>query len=85
MPDAVIFDIDGTFAETEEIHRETFNTTFPEAGLPWHWDRDLYRALLAVAGGKERLAHFTSAYAPAYAADVDIARLHAAKTPATSG
>lgn len=27
-------------------------------GPPWHWDVGIYVELLAVAGGKERLAHF---------------------------
>lgn len=77
---ALIFDIDGTVAETEEIHRLAFNAAFAAAGLPWHWNREFYRKLLVIAGGKERLAHFISAYAPEHGADVDIARLHADKT-----
>ena len=28
MLKAVIFDVDGTLAETEEVHREAFNTVF---------------------------------------------------------
>jgi len=81
-PAALIFDIDGTFAETEELHRQAFNETFAAFGLPWHWDRPLYRRLLDVAGGKERLAHYLDAYAPpaAAAASEHIAALHAAKT-----
>jgi HAD superfamily hydrolase (TIGR01509 family) len=27
-------------------------------GLPWHWDRATYRRLLAVSGGRERLAAY---------------------------
>jgi len=55
---ALIFDVDGTLAETEELHREAFNQTFHEFDLPWHWDQDRYRALLKITGGKERmLAH----------------------------
>ncbi|MFM8607422.1 MAG: HAD-IA family hydrolase [Hyphomicrobiales bacterium] len=55
---ALIFDVDGTLAETEELHREAFNQTFNEFDLPWHWDQDRYRALLKITGGKERmLAH----------------------------
>ena len=53
---ALIWDVDGTLAETEEHgHRIAFNEAFEEAGLPWRWDRALYGELLAVAGGKERL------------------------------
>ena len=55
---ALIFDVDGTLAETEELHREAFNQTFVEFGLEWHWDQARYRELLAITGGKERmLAH----------------------------
>jgi beta-phosphoglucomutase-like phosphatase (HAD superfamily) len=56
--EAIIFDVDGTLAETEEIHRSAFNQAFHDAGLPWHWDQPLYGALLAVTGGKERLHHY---------------------------
>ncbi|WP_207458625.1 HAD-IA family hydrolase [Azospirillum sp. SYSU D00513] len=52
---AIIFDVDGTLAETEETHREAFNRTFAEFGLSWNWDRALYRRLLKVSGGKERM------------------------------
>lgn len=80
MPDALIFDVDGTLSETEELHRQAFNRAFEEAGLPWHWDRELYRDLLTVTGGKERLAHFIANYAPTYTTSVSVAALHAAKT-----
>ncbi|BBF92899.1 HAD-IA family hydrolase [Blastochloris tepida] len=78
---ALIFDIDGTVSETEELHRRAFNDVFADVGLPWHWDIDLYRDLLDVAGGKERLAHFIATHAES-APDVAsrIAELHAAKT-----
>ena len=33
MLKAVIFDVDGTLAETEEVHREAFNTVFEQADL----------------------------------------------------
>jgi HAD superfamily hydrolase (TIGR01509 family) len=55
---AIIFDADGTLAETEECHREAFNRAFADAGLSWHWSEAQYRELLKVTGGKERLAHF---------------------------
>jgi HAD superfamily hydrolase (TIGR01509 family) len=77
VPEALIFDVDGTLAETEELHRRAFNETFAEAGLPWHWGRDDYRRLLTTTGGKERIArHLAEAGGPA----ADIAALHAAKT-----
>lgn len=81
---AVIFDVDGTLADTEEAHRQAFNATFKEFGLPWHWDIELYVELLAVAGGKERLAHYCRCVDPtriqAPDAAMFIARLHQRKT-----
>jgi HAD superfamily hydrolase (TIGR01509 family) len=56
--EAIIFDVDGTLSETEEMHRAAFNRAFRDAELPWHWDRALYGELLKVTGGKERLRHF---------------------------
>ena len=58
MLQAIIFDVDGTLAETEEVHRAAFNQAFAEGGLGWHWNEDLYRELLKVTGGKERIASF---------------------------
>ena len=58
MLKAVIFDVDGTLAETEELHRIAFNTAFVDHNLPWHWSREQYRQLLEVSGGKERIRHF---------------------------
>lgn len=55
---ALIFDVDGTLADTEEAHRQAFNMAFQDARLGWHWDRALYARLLDVAGGKERLQHY---------------------------
>ena len=52
---ALIFDVDGTLAETEEVHRRAFNAAFAEAGLDWFWDQVTYARLLRVAGGKERI------------------------------
>lgn len=72
---AIIFDVDGTLAETEEAHRAAFNQAFAERGLPWHWDRAVYGALLKVSGGKERMAAFAG---PGH--DDLIAALHRRKT-----
>ena len=78
---ALIFDVDGTLAETEELHREAFNAAFAAAGLPWHWDRALYGDLLEVTGGKERIAHYQTRAAQAAPLDAAaIAALHADKT-----
>ena len=79
---ALIFDVDGTLAETEEAHRLAFNAAFRAAGLDWSWDVDLYRELLAVTGGKERIRWFVKRGDPPDGeralSDIDI--LHAAKT-----
>lgn len=79
---ALIFDVDGTLAETEEAHRAAFNQAFADALLPWHWDRDLYCELLKITGGKERIRHFVeSADGDECHLDVGfIADLHAEKT-----
>jgi beta-phosphoglucomutase-like phosphatase (HAD superfamily) len=74
---ALIFDVDGTLAETEELHRQAFNQSFAAFGLPWAWDQALYKQLLDVTGGKERIAHFVGdGSLPAET----IAALHADKT-----
>jgi HAD superfamily hydrolase (TIGR01509 family) len=53
---ALIFDVDGTLADTEEAHRSAFNQAFRQHGLDWHWSKLEYARLLATTGGKERLA-----------------------------
>jgi HAD superfamily hydrolase (TIGR01509 family) len=57
---ALIFDVDGTLAETEECHRAAFNQAFAEVGLDWCWSQSVYRDLLTVTGGRERIAHFAA-------------------------
>lgn len=61
---ALIFDVDGTLAETEEGHRKAFNQTFRDYKLDWHWSVELYRELLKVTGGKERMLHYARTYRP---------------------
>lgn len=58
MLEALIFDLDGTLADTEETHRQAFNAAFIEFALWWDWSPALYARLLAVSGGKERLRHY---------------------------
>ncbi len=81
--EALIFDVDGTLAETErDGHRVAFNQAFQEFGLPWHWPVGLYGQLLGVAGGKERIRYYMHRYQPNFEAkDVDglVIALHRAK------
>lgn len=52
---ALIFDVDGTLADTEEVHRQAFNAAFAEAGLDWNWGTPMYTQLLLATGGKARI------------------------------
>ena len=54
---AVLFDADGTIAETEDFHRISFNESFKEFGLSWYWDEAIYKELINVGGGKERITY----------------------------
>jgi HAD superfamily hydrolase (TIGR01509 family) len=58
--DALVFDVDGTLADTEELHRQAFNEAFFACGINWRWGPALYADLLQVTGGKERIASFLS-------------------------
>lgn len=83
--EALIFDVDGTLADTErDGHRVAFNKAFNEFGLDWDWDVDLYEQLLAVTGGKERIRFYVDSFNNAYVkpADFDdlVVALHKAKT-----
>ncbi len=81
---ALIFDVDGTLADTEDAHRLAFNAAFAEFGHDWVWDRALYTHLLSVTGGKARIRFFLEEYHPARldeaGIDAHIAELHACKT-----
>jgi len=81
---AIIFDVDGTLAETEEIHRRAFNKAFGMKGLPWQWSLPMYRKLLRITGGKERIRYFMQTCDPNRLAtegtDEWIADIHATKT-----
>lgn len=86
---ALIFDVDGTLAETErDGHRVAFNQAFAAAGLDWHWSIDIYRKLLEIGGGKERIREFWQRYAPSFRPTLPagtsesdwIAQLHREKT-----
>lgn len=61
--EALIFDVDGTLADTErDGHRVAFNAAFDEFDIGWHWDIDTYGKLLAVTGGKERMKHYAETF-----------------------
>lgn len=85
MLKALLFDVDGTLADTErDGHRPAFNAAFREFGLDWDWDVPLYGKLLAVTGGKERMRYYIDTFRPDYGkpADFDelVVALHKAKT-----
>ncbi len=82
---ALLFDVDGTLADTEKDgHRVAFNYAFTDAGLDWDWTPELYGKLLAVTGGKERMRYYLSDFNTDFEAPADldafIRDLHAAKT-----
>jgi len=76
---AIIFDVDGTLANTEEAHRVAFNYAFEQAGLSWSWDVELYTKLLKVTGGKERINYYVSEFLAERIEQDIVASLHAAK------
>jgi HAD superfamily hydrolase (TIGR01509 family) len=88
MLHALIFDVDGTLADTEMAHLAAFNHAFASEGMDWHWDVPLYTSLLEVSGGKERILHYwKTVNADIQAIDGGalqdtIDRLHAIKTAA---
>jgi HAD superfamily hydrolase (TIGR01509 family) len=54
--EAILWDVDGTLAETErDGHLVAFNTAFEKLDIPWRWSEQRYGELLRVAGGFERL------------------------------
>ncbi len=81
---ALIFDVDGTLADTEEVHRQAFNLTFAKFGLPWHWSPEQYIALLSISGGRRRIRYFAEQHRRDLPQDADLdewaLRLHRDKT-----
>jgi HAD superfamily hydrolase (TIGR01509 family) len=88
---AIVFDVDGTLAETEELHRRSFNQAFadmevdrmwPDARAGWHWSREDYGRLLKTTGGKERISAYLREDLSVDPTDLQpfIAEIHAAKT-----
>jgi HAD superfamily hydrolase (TIGR01509 family) len=86
MLSALIFDVDGTLADTESVHLEAFNHAFRQEGLDWQWTVPLYTQLLEISGGKERMLHYWRTVEPnmtevdAGALTDTINRLHEIKT-----
>jgi HAD superfamily hydrolase (TIGR01509 family) len=55
---ALIFDVDGTIADTEDVHRQAFNAAFAEMEFSWNWDAPTYVELLKISSGPDRLARY---------------------------
>ena len=88
MLNALIFDVDGTLADTEMAHLAAFNHAFAQVGLDWRWDVPLYTKLLEVSGGKERIRAYWESRGDlprelhGGAVDQTIAHIHELKTAA---
>ena len=86
MLKALIFDVDGTLADTEHAHLKAFNQAFAQEGLDWHWSEAEYTELLNISGGKERMLHHWRQVEPNMkevqggAVNDTIERLHLVKT-----
>jgi HAD superfamily hydrolase (TIGR01509 family) len=83
--EALIFDVDGTVADTErDGHRVAFNLAFEEHNMDWNWSVETYAKLLAVTGGKERIKFFISDFLENFSPPDDIdafaLTLHKCKT-----
>ena len=85
---ALIFDVDGTLADTESVHLAAFNHAFKEMGMSWVWSEALYTELLNISGGKERIFHYWKSIHPEVrelgsgALNDTVNRLHELKTAA---
>lgn len=77
---AVIFDVDGTLADTErDGHRPAFNDAFAMHGIDVTWDPEQYGRLLQMTGGRRRIA--AELHRLGYAeAELRAAEIHATKT-----
>jgi len=79
MLEALVFDVDGTIAETEGYHRRAFNRAFFLHGIPLLWGEEEYRRLLRVPGGWERIGYSARLRGIAMPREV-IGRIHQTKT-----
>ncbi len=82
LPAAVVFDVEGTLAETErDGHRVAFNEAFDRHGVDLRWDVERYRELMVLTGGRRRVAYaLRQEGVPAAEADEVAARVHRTKT-----
>ncbi|MDX1882128.1 HAD-IA family hydrolase [Mycolicibacterium sp. 120270] len=78
---AVIFDVDGTMADTErDGHRPSFNEAFAAHGVDVSWDPQEYGRLLRITGGRRRIATDLRARGYGDHADELAADIHQTKT-----
>lgn len=80
---ALIFDVDGTLANTErDGHLVAFNMAFKTLELDWHWSNELYYQLLDVTGGQLRIKHYLKTHKPNFKYDADklAKKIHHLKT-----
>jgi HAD superfamily hydrolase (TIGR01509 family) len=78
---AVIFDVDGTLAETErDGHRLAFNDAFVRHGVDIRWEAEQYGRLLKITGGQRRIAYDLRARGFGDAAEDLSADIHRTKT-----
>ncbi|ADU63543.1 MAG: HAD-IA family hydrolase [Pseudodesulfovibrio sp.] len=78
--EAIIWDVDGTLVDSEELHRAAFNTVFDEYGLDCRWSRKAYSKLLKVTGGKERIRYYAKLSGMEKSFPSSIEDMHARKT-----
>ena len=80
----VIFDVDGTLADTEEIHRQAFNLAFQQFDLDWEWTPSLYEDLLRISGGRERITYYGADLRANFQSDTEysnyVLNIHGVKT-----
>lgn len=83
-PQAIIFDCDGVLVDTErDGHRVAFNNAFSLFGIEVTWSPVMYKHLVRVAGGKERMRSYFNEHGwPLEYSDKDllIKELHLKKT-----
>lgn len=82
--EALIFDLDGTMADTEEVHRQAFNAAFIRLELWWDWGPLRYSELLEISSGVDRLHAYIDALRAARheraALHAIVPAIHAAKS-----